>query len=528
MTVALPHEYLPATGAAQHELVLLHGWGSDRGVWRPLLVHLRPWANITLLDIPGCAAGLEAHALDTALEAILACCPPRAAYVGWSLGGQLATELARQRADRVAALVTVCSNPRFTAAPGWPGMGEDAFNRFRAGFAADPAATLQRFHALQASGACRPRQRVRQLQKLLRTGAAANQSAGLDWLATLDQRALLPELPQPRLHLLGGKDALVPPAVGEAISAASSTATVRLLERASHLAPLDAPREIAAELRRFLAATGAMKCEPPGPPALAKSAVAASFSRAAARYDSAAHLQRKVGEQLLSYLDGWRGTPERILDLGCGTGYFRRALRARFPGAEYIGLDLAPGMVGYARGRDACHNDDGAWLVGDAEALPLASGSIDLVFSSLALQWCSRPGHLFAELARVLAEGGQCVFTSLGPDTLRELRAAWASVDGYPHVNAFIPPVALQDSAHAVPGAQLSLQRRVFTTEYARVRELLDELKALGAHNLNRNRPGGLAGRQALQGMLEAYEACRRGGRLPATWDVIFGVLENA
>jgi malonyl-CoA O-methyltransferase len=510
-------------------------------VWRPLLVHLRPWANITLMDIPGCAAGQQAGEFDAVLDAILACCPPRrAVYIGWSLGGQLATELARQRADRVSALVTVCSNPRFIAAPDWPGMREDTFGAFRAGFETDPAAALRRFHTLQATGSCRPRQRVRQLRHLLRGGAAsAEQSAGLDWLATLDQRAVLGELHQPRLHLLAADDSLVPADLGRAVAAvggACRAGTISVLERAGHLAPLDAPGEIAAELRRFLAATGALPNLPPAPPVLEKTAVAASFSRAAARYDSAAHLQRKVGEQLLADLDDWPGMPARVLDLGCGTGHFRRALQSRYPGAHYIGLDLAPGMVDYARGRhdrrdshcdDPCYDRDGTWLVGDAEALPLASGSVDLVFSSLAVQWCYRPAHLFAELARVLADGGRCVFTSMGPHTLRELRSAWASVDAYPHVNAFMSPAALRDCARVVPGIELSLERRVFTTDYERVRDLLDELKALGAHNMNRNRPGGLAGRQALQGMLQAYETYRRGGKLPATWEVIFGVLEK-
>ena len=93
----LSFEYLPATLVARQELVLLHGWGSNREVWRPLLMQLRPWANITLLDIPGCAPGCDYDdppALADTLLAILACSPARAVYVGWSLGGQLALELA--------------------------------------------------------------------------------------------------------------------------------------------------------------------------------------------------------------------------------------------------------------------------------------------------------------------------------------------------------------------------------------------------------------------------------------------------
>ena len=331
------------------------------------------------------------------------------------------------------------------------------------------------------------------------------------------------------LELIGqaraARDALVPSAVGQSIAsrmAGVSSGQVKMLQGGCHLAPLDVPAELAQEIRGFLAAAGKLRTNPPVAAELEKKAVAASFSRAAVVYDSVAHLQREVGVQLLTRLERLQDEPARILDLGCGTGYFYPALRERYPQAQYIGLDLASGMVEYARNRCA---DDCAWLVADAEALPLASESVDLVFSSLAVQWCSRPEHLFAELARVLRPGGCCVFTSLGPDTLCELRTAWAAVDSHQHVNTFLPLAALAAAAKRVPGIALKLERQALHMAYTRVRDLLDELKALGAHNMNRSRQPGLTSRRALQGMLQAYEAWRKEGTLPATYDVIFGVL---
>jgi malonyl-CoA O-methyltransferase len=209
-----------------------------------------------------------------------------------------------------------------------------------------------------------------------------------------------------------------------------------------------------------------------------------------------------------------------VLDLGCGTGYFRAGLATRFVGATYIGLDLAPGMVEYARGRAA---DAGLWLVGDAEALPLAPGSVDLAFSSLAIQWCQRPELFFTELARVLKPDGRCLFTTLGPETLRELRLSWAAVDQRQHVNKFLPPGDLLTAAAGVRGIDLTLESERYCMHYRRVADLLAELKALGAHNMNRDRPAGLTSRRALQGMVQAYEAWRAEGLLPATYDVIFG-----
>ncbi|NND69623.1 MAG: malonyl-ACP O-methyltransferase BioC [Halioglobus sp.] len=259
-------------------------------------------------------------------------------------------------------------------------------------------------------------------------------------------------------------------------------------------------------------------------PAIAKRDVADSFSRAAVHYDSVAGLQRDVGAQLLTRLDDYAGAPQVVLDLGSGTGFFAPELAARFPAAQYIGLDIAEGMA-----RHACAQCTGQaqWLVADAEALPLAAESVDLVYSSLAIQWCERPRHLFAELARVLRPGGCCVFTSLGPATLRELREAWAAVDAHQHVNSFLPGTALRAAAD-LPGLELALDTRDFYMHYDRVRELLDELKTLGAHNMNRQRAHGLTGRRALQGMLQAYEAKRENGLLPATYEVQFGILRKA
>ena len=527
----LQREYLPATQAAQQELVLLHGWGCNREVWRPLLSLLRPWANITLLDLPGCCPGL-ASATDLTLPELLAeilhSSPAKAVYVGWSLGGQLAVELASRAPSRVAAVVTVCSNPLFIADGDWPGMDKAAFHQFRVEMEKDSVSALKRFDTLQTTGSLRPRSLLRQLQKHLRGPVSSTDLlTGLRWLETFDQRDSLASLQQPQLHLLADNDALVPLALRQFIAPQVDVVTsgqVKVLQDSSHLAPLDAPVALADEIRQFLATAGKLLTRPPCIAVLKKKEVAESFSRAASAYDSVARLQRDVGQQLLSSLSQWQGEPATILDLGCGTGFFCSELQVRYPKAQYVGLDIAQGMVDYARARGGASCD---WLVADAEALPLVNDSVDLVFSSLALQWCYRPDHLFAELARVLKPGGICVFTSLGPDTLHELRAAWSAVDAHQHVNAFLPTCELTGAVERIRNIEMQLESRVFRMEYARVRDLLDELKTLGAHNMNRSRQTGLTSRRALQGMLQAYECVRSEGLLPATYDVIFGVLKK-
>ncbi|MEH6589170.1 MAG: malonyl-ACP O-methyltransferase BioC [Halioglobus sp.] len=544
----LVSEYLVANEAPGVNLVLLHGWSSSREIWRPLVANMRGWANITLIDLPGCSeAQSDALVSDLATlsRAILDIAPPEAVYLGWSLGGQLASILAAAHPERVVGLVTICSNPSFVASQNWPGLDRDTFTGFQAAVSEDVPRGLRRFDQLQAKGAGNTRSLARTLASLRREPDQKQLLAGLELLQTLDNRAILLTLGIPQLHCFTAADALVPISVAQRLTdhlQRVPAGRVIVLPDGSHAAVLDEALELASSIREFcvVQATSA-RSEGAGSPVLsrsgnpseqllqgvsiaAKSAVADSFSRAAKQYDSAAQLQRDVGAHLLEEVDKISDYPAVVLDLGCGTGYFQPQLQRRFPQAHYLGLDLARGMVEYAREH---FPQAQSWLVADAETLPLAAHSVDLIFSSLAVQWCHNPHQLYAELARVLKPGGRCVFTSLGPDTLKELRAAWATVDTHQHVNDFHPAQLLEQAAAATPGVSLSLRSELFIMQYSRVRELLDELKTLGAHNMNRGRQTGLTGRRALQGMLQAYESCRHNEKLPATYDVLFGVLEK-
>ncbi|WPP00329.1 malonyl-ACP O-methyltransferase BioC [Pseudomonas sp. HR96] len=257
----------------------------------------------------------------------------------------------------------------------------------------------------------------------------------------------------------------------------------------------------------------------------AKRQVAASFSRAAATYDSVAELQRAVGGQLLARLPADL-QPERWLDLGSGTGYFSRTLGQRFAGGQGVALDIAEGMLRHARGQ-ARAGTAVAYIAGDAESLPLQGASCGLIFSSLAVQWCEDFAAVLSEAWRVLPPGGVLAFASLCAGTLHELRDSWAAVDGQVHVNRFR---ALGDYQRlcADSGLQvLSLEALPHVLHYPDVRSLTHELKALGAHNLNPGRPGGLTGRARLLGMLQAYESFRQPAGLPATYQVVYAVLRK-
>ena len=253
-----------------------------------------------------------------------------------------------------------------------------------------------------------------------------------------------------------------------------------------------------------------------------KRQVAASFSRAAASYDSVAEFQRDVGTQLLGRLPA-SFTPSRWLDLGCGTGYFTRALASRFTQGSGVALDIAEGMLNHARPLGGAEH----FIAGDAERLPLQDASFDLIFSSLAVQWCADFEAVLGEALRVLKPGGIFAFASLCTGTLFELRESWQQVDGLVHVNRF-REFARYEQLCAGSGMRiLALQNQPHVLHYPDVRSLTHELKALGAHNLNPGRPGGLTGRARILGLIDAYERFRQASGLPATYQVVYAVLEK-
>ena len=253
----------------------------------------------------------------------------------------------------------------------------------------------------------------------------------------------------------------------------------------------------------------------------------AAFDRASAGYEAAAALQARVSRELLERLTAFDFAPRVVLDLGAGTGRATRELKRRYPRALVIALDLSPGMLREARRHQRPWRRF-ARVCADALALPLADASVDLVFSSLVLQWCEPLGQALGEVRRVLKPSGFFAFSTFGPDTLKELRAAWARADGLVHVNRFLDMHDVGDAIARSGLAEPVLDVDRLELGYPDTLALMRDLKAIGAHNVTAGRPRTLVGKARLKRMTEAYEALRRGDALPATYEVIYGASWGA
>ena len=262
--------------------------------------------------------------------------------------------------------------------------------------------------------------------------------------------------------------------------------------------------------------------------AVDKKQVRRAFSNAAARYDASAVLQREVCTRMLERLEYIKLQPSRILDAGSGTGWGARRLAQRYPDAQIVELDIAMGMLHTARGHS------GWWkklfggtkqmqVCGDVEALPLAANSFWMVWSNLTVQWCNDLPATFSELHRIVKTDGLVMFSTFGPDTLKELRSAFDGVDGYNHLNRFADMHDIGDMLVAAGFADPVMEMETITLTYDDVRSVLQDLKSIGAHNATAGRAQGLTGKNSWTRLVENYECLRNKGRLPATFEVVYG-----
>jgi malonyl-CoA O-methyltransferase len=265
---------------------------------------------------------------------------------------------------------------------------------------------------------------------------------------------------------------------------------------------------------------------------LDKRLVRNAFERAATSYDQAAVLQREVCDRMMSRLDRIKYIPRSVLDAGSGTGYGTRKLRMRYPAARILAVDIATAMhaqarpVGLQREQLLAQNQNSrqtSYVGGDVEQMPFKDSCVELVYSSLMLQWCNSLNQAFAEVYRILRSDGLFMFSTFGPDTLKELRLAFRGADDYSHVNRFMEIHEVGDMLGRSGFASPIMETEYITMTYDDVIGVMRDLKAIGAHNVNRGRRRGLTGKTTWQKAINCYEMLRTRGKLPATYQVVYG-----
>lgn len=254
-----------------------------------------------------------------------------------------------------------------------------------------------------------------------------------------------------------------------------------------------------------------------------------AFERAAPHYDQAAVLQREVCDRMLSRLDYIKYTPDVILDAGSGTGYGTRKLLMRYPAARVLAIDIAMPMHLQARPpvswwkQLTARGNQTLYVAGDIEQMPFKDACAGLVWSNLTLQWCNDLKQTITEVHRILQVNGLFMFSTFGPDTLKELRQAFRGADEYTHVNRFTDMHDIGDMLVHSGFATPVMDMEYITLTYDDVISVMRDLKAIGAHNATEGRRRSLTGKTVWQNVIDRYETLRKEGKLPATFEVVYG-----
>jgi len=244
------------------------------------------------------------------------------------------------------------------------------------------------------------------------------------------------------------------------------------------------------------------------------SQVRSAFNKASSQYDEHAFLQKEIASRLDAKLEVISGKSNVILDLGSGTGLLSKQLSKRFPESQLVCLDFAH--------QSLAHNLANSKICADANHLPLTDNSVDMVISSLMMQWCPDLKQLFSEIHRVLKNDGLILFSTFGPDTLKELKKSWSVVDNETHVNTFTDMHDIGDQMLGAGFQSPVMEMEKLTLTYQTVTDLLRDLKVIGAQTVSA-RSKSLMGKDKFQLMIKMYESYRIDGKLPATYEVIYG-----
>ncbi|WP_431224636.1 pimeloyl-ACP methyl ester esterase BioH [Serratia sp. L9] len=250
--------YWHTLGEGDRDLVLLHGWGLNAEVWGCMLQRLAPHFRLHLVDLPGYgrSQGYGALSLSQMAEVLLVAAPERAYWLGWSLGGLVAGQIALMQPERVAGLITVASSPCFTAQEQWPGIRPEVLSGFQQQLSDDFKRTVERFLALQTLGTESARQDARLLKNVVLNQPMPSVevlNGGLEMLRTVDQRQQLMALTLPVLRIYGYLDGLVPRKVANLLDELWPNSSSIVIAKAAHAPFISHPEEFSRTICQFAA-----------------------------------------------------------------------------------------------------------------------------------------------------------------------------------------------------------------------------------------------------------------------------------
>lgn len=251
--------------------------------------------------------------------------------------------------------------------------------------------------------------------------------------------------------------------------------------------------------------------------------ISKAFNQHAAEYELAAKVQQEIGTRLLERLHYLKIAPQRILDLGCGTGFFSRELAIMYPKAQIVGLDLAQAMLMQARKKQGWRR---RWplVAADMLHMPFVTGAFDLVFANQVIHWGNPLAQVFREVNRVMKANGCLMFTTLGPDTFKELKSAWSTVHQYAHVNEFPDMHDVGDCLMAERFLEPVMDMELLTVHYETLSKLVKSLKAQGVRNVNTARNQGLTSRASWKQFEQNYALMLTDTKkYPLTYEVVYG-----
>lgn len=254
-----------------------------------------------------------------------------------------------------------------------------------------------------------------------------------------------------------------------------------------------------------------------------KTEICNAFNKHATEYEKVAKVQHEIGERLFERLHYLKISPRYVLDLGCGTGIFTCLLKKHYPQAEIIGLDLAHAMLRESKKKQGWRRK---WPLvnGDMAALPFADGVFDLVFANQVIHWSQPLSTVIQELNRVMNVNGCLMFSTLGPDTFKELKQSWLLADNYAHTNDFMDMHDIGDCLLTEHFLDPVVDMELLTVHYTTLKQLLQSLKAQGVRNINQARNEGLTGKKSWQAFESAYQVlCTENGKYPLTYEVVYG-----